>query len=462
MNKTDNTQQIFQSLTIILSVAFLYNITGIFSATFLSQNDIVIVSAFIPEGIALAASLIFGSRVLAGIFIGQLLLAQYEWSNELSALIVSIVNTIEAYIGYKLFYYFRLNRELKKVRDLIGLILIITLVLQPFSALVNNYFLSLIDFISSDIVFTQAIKWWTGNIMGQILFTPMLLILYSNRKHLKIKYIALAITLPLIFNYILQVYIEIDNISLLLLITLPISIYIAMRDLSYGIIVSVSLAIGYTYFSHLDIGPFIKDANPLNNILNLNYFILSHVLLVLLIGIIFRDKEEAISQLQSMAHYDYLTGLPNRHLLREKIQHSAIMATDYHQKSAMCYIDLDGFKDVNDTYGHHVGDETLKLVVERVKNLMKQQDTLIRLGGDEFLLIIADIHNDNSLDRKLQELLKSVREPMCIDNYTINISFSIGVSICPEHGTTVKELMTQADNAMYKAKELGKNQIYYA
>ena len=453
---------IFTNINIALAIALLYNITGLISATVLSQNSIVVVSAFIPEGIALASALIYGYRVLPGIFLGQLLLAQFEWSNSSASMLIATVNTLEAYIGYKLFYKFELNRELKHLKDLIGLVILSILILQPIAAILNNYALYLAHVINSDMIWNHTILWWTGNIMGQILITPMLLLVYANKHTLRYKYIILAILAPLAYNYLIQRYFDITNVSLLLLLTLPIGIYVAIKDITYATIVATSLSIGYTYLTHLDIGTFAQDQSPIDNIINLNYFILSHVLLTLLIGILFKDKEHAINELKSMAHYDYLTGLPNRHLLREKIQHAVIMASDYHQKSAICYIDLDGFKDVNDIYGHHIGDETLQSVVQRVKLHMKSQDTLLRIGGDEFLLIISEISDNDELDKILNNLLKDVRKPMKIDNKTIDISFSIGVAICPTHGVTVKELMSQADSAMYKAKEEGKNRIIYA
>jgi len=366
---------IFNTIIIALLMALLYNITGLISATLLSQNSIVIVSAFIPEGIALAGALIYGYRVLPGIFLGQLLLAQFEWSNSLASILVATINTLEAYVGYRLFYKLELNRELHHLKDIVGLVILSALILQPIAALLNNYILSITNIITSDMIWSHTILWWTGNIMGQILITPMLLLIYANKNNLKYNYILLAILAPLAYNYLLQTYFTINNVSLLLLLTLPIGIYVAIKNITYGVIISVALAIGYTYLTHLDIGTFSQDQSPIDNIINLNYFILSHILLTLLIGILFRDKEQAINDLKSMAHYDYLTGLPNRHLLREKIQHAVIMASDYHQKSAICYIDLDGFKQVNDIYGHHIGDETLKTVVKRVKLHMKPQDT---------------------------------------------------------------------------------------
>jgi diguanylate cyclase (GGDEF)-like protein len=459
MKKDEN--KILQTLGLILLMAFAYNATGIISASWLSQDAIAVISAFIPEGIALAGVLIFGTRIIPGIFIGQLLLAQFEWSNSFASFGIALTNSLEAYIAYKLFYRFNLHRDLKTLRDSIGLFIIIVFIAQPFATIINNLILNYTHIISSDEFIRNSISWWFGNIMGQILFTPMILLIHSNQKNINIKYLLLFVITTSLYNYIIQTYLQVNNISLLLLLTLPVSIYIASRNLVYGVVVSVSFAMCNTYITHLNMGIFTQEPSPIDNIIDLNYFILSHIILVLLIGTLFREKEEAITELKSMAHFDYLTGLPNRHLLREEIHHSVVMANDYHQQSAICYIDLDGFKQINDTLGHHIGDETLKNVVSRVQPHLETKDVLLRIGGDEFLLILNDI-KDEHLDNRLTSILKSVQEPMPIHNHNVNISFSIGVSMCPKHGTTVKDLMSTADNAMYKAKELGKNCIYYA
>jgi len=458
--KTKETH-IFQSIAIALMMAFAYNITGIISTTVLSQNTIIVISAFIPEGIALAGVLIYGYRVLPGIFIGQLLLAQFEWSHALNSFAIASVNTLEAYIAYKLFYRFNLRRDLSRLKDITALFILIIFILQPIASLTNNFIMYISGIIHSDEFLKNSFLWWFGNVVGQIIFTPLLLLFYAHRKDIKPQYIISTIIITIIYNYIIQIYLHIENISLLLLLTLPISIYLSTRDILYGSIVSVSFAISCIYFTHINIGVFAQDQSPIDNMMNLNYFILSHIILVLLIGTLFKEKEDAINELKSMAHFDYLTGLPNRHLLREEIHHSVLMSSDYHQKSAICYIDLDGFKKINDTLGHHIGDETLKHVVSRIQPFMETKDVLLRIGGDEFLLILNEIREDE-VHTKLNEILLSVQKTMHIENHHINISFSIGVAICPQHGTDVKSLMNAADNAMYKAKELGKNCIYYA
>jgi diguanylate cyclase (GGDEF)-like protein len=181
-----------------------------------------------------------------------------------------------------------------------------------------------------------------------------------------------------------------------------------------------------------------------------------------MVGTLFREKNQAIQALKSMAHYDYLTGLPNRHLLRERIHHSIYLAQRYNRENVICFIDLDGFKAINDTYGHHTGDMLLKEISSRIKTLSGQEDDLLRIGGDEFLLILNSIKKKSELEMFLQTLLENIASIKNIEGHSITISSSIGVAFCPSNGTTVKELMEAADNAMYEAKEQGKNCFLYA
>ncbi|HHO65617.1 MAG TPA: GGDEF domain-containing protein [Epsilonproteobacteria bacterium] len=213
---------------------------------------------------------------------------------------------------------------------------------------------------------------------------------------------------------------------------------------------------------HLGIGTFAHSFSEVDNVINLNFYILSHVIMVLLIGVLFREKEDAISHLKSMAHYDYLTGLPNRHLLREKIHHTVYLAHETHCENAICFIDLDGFKAINDTYGHHAGDQLLKEVVYKLRTFTYGDDELLRLGGDEFLIIFNQVGNIDAFKGKLDAILDAVSSIERVDSYKINISLSMGISWCPRHGTDVKPLMEAADNAMYEAKRRGKNQYVFA
>jgi diguanylate cyclase (GGDEF)-like protein len=419
-------------------------------------------SPFFPEGFALAGALIFGKRILPGIFIGQIFLALYNHSTLDFAIIISAGNTLEAFIAYKLFQYFKFNSNLHEVRDFFGLLFLIVFILQPISSLIGNSTLYFSGILPSTQFINSTFFWWIGNSLGQILLTPVLLLIYHNKEQIKLKYTIVVIVVTMALSYFFQIYLDVNNTSLLLILTLPATIYLATVNITYASISSMLLASTSLYFAQNNIGTFSCDSSVVYNILNINYFMASHIFLVLFVGILFKEKEDAIHSLESMAHYDYLTGLPNRHLLRQEIHNTAYLCHEKNKQSAICFIDLDGFKEVNDTYGHYIGDNVLKKIVEIVKPFTNAEDAFLRIGGDEFLIIFNSITSKEEIDEKLIKILLEVSKSMFIDGHKINISFSIGVSFCPEHGTTVQELMNASDNAMYKAKEEGKNRFVYA
>jgi len=174
-----------------------------------------------------------------------------------------------------------------------------------------------------------------------------------------------------------------------------------------------------------------------------------------------KNYEETI---RYQALYDSLTGLPNRLLLRERIVHEISHAKHTNMKLAVMYLDLDRFKLINDTLGHDIGDKLLKEVAKRFQNCLSSTDTLSRIGGDEFIILLPKIVREEHVAKLANKLLEVTREPFIIDTHEFYISVSIGITIYPEDGETAETLMTNADVAMYRAKENGKNgfQIYTA
>ena len=441
-------------------VAILYFLTGKLDFALFQQDMIVTLTVFIPEGIALAAVLIYGYRVLPGIFLGQLLLAIFSNLSFFPAFSISLINTFEAAIALKLFSYFKLDKMLVRFRDLIGLFLLILLVLQPFSALLGNSVLFLFNAAKESSFLSNLFYWWFGNVMGQLLVTPMLLIIYfSSKKIHYLRYLMVALLFTLL-NYILQIVLGVHNISLMLLVTLSITIYLATVNLPYATVATFSTVGSSLFFLHLHQGAFAFESNNIDQILDVNFFILSNIVIVLIIGVLFREKELANKSLHAMAHYDTLTGLPNRNILDDEINMIVYLYERYAQKSAICFIDLDGFKAVNDTYGHDVGDKLLQEVAKQISKTIRLTDTLLRLGGDEFLLILKDVDKKITQDL-LKRVMQSIHDINKIDNHTINISLSVGVAGCPVNGTTVDELVNAADEAMYKVKNGGKDNIVF-
>ncbi len=163
---------------------------------------------------------------------------------------------------------------------------------------------------------------------------------------------------------------------------------------------------------------------------------------------------ELNAKLQHMAFHDVLTGLPNRALLIENLAHACAVNKNF---IAICYLDLDHFKPINDRYGHHVGDMLLKELAVRLQNILREDDIIARLGGDEFVLIFSDLQKINQIDKIAERTLLTIAIPYEIAGHKHHVSGSIGVTIYPTDNSSPEILIRHADQAMYHAKETGKS-----
>ncbi len=180
-----------------------------------------------------------------------------------------------------------------------------------------------------------------------------------------------------------------------------------------------------------------------------------------LFGIIDESKNtelrEANRKLWSQAHSDPLTGLPNRPLLEDRLNQALAAAQRSGRKVGVLFIDLDRFKPVNDNYGHEVGDRVLRAVADRMSGMVRDADTLARVGGDEFVVVLTSIRNEEEALAKAGELIEAVAAPFHDEDRTIHIGCSIGIAMYPEHAQDSGLLRQMADQAVYAAKANGRN-----
>ena len=172
----------------------------------------------------------------------------------------------------------------------------------------------------------------------------------------------------------------------------------------------------------------------------------------------YKEKEERISH---MAYHDNLTDLPNRALMEDRVNLEINHSERTKTKFAIIFIDLDRFKHFNDTYGHARGDQLLQEVAKRLSNVIRTEDTVSRLGGDEFIIMIRDVGNIDTISRIAQKILDSISKDFSVENDLFNITPSIGIAMYPDDGNECEELIHNADTAMYHAKELGRNNYQF-
>ncbi len=174
------------------------------------------------------------------------------------------------------------------------------------------------------------------------------------------------------------------------------------------------------------------------------------------------ERKYAEQNLKRLAHNDPLTNLPNRNLFKDRMQYAIANARRNKQKFYLMFIDLDHFKAINDTYGHITGDQILKHVARRLTACTRENDTIARIGGDEFAVILTNIANQQHTKVIAKKILSLLSDPYIIDNNRLTLSASIGITQYPDDGKTINDLLKKSDNAMYNAKSRRNNFEFFS
>ena len=171
-----------------------------------------------------------------------------------------------------------------------------------------------------------------------------------------------------------------------------------------------------------------------------------------------KDSEE---RLYYLAHYDHLSRLPNRLAFHDRLHQAISSARRSKNEVAVMFLDLDGFKQVNDTLGHNAGDEVIREISARLGLAMRESDAIARFGGDEFTVLLAEVEAREGVEVAAQKIIEAVSEPIHIENTVAQVTTSIGISLYPQDSDDIDTLIRQADMAMYAAKESGKNKYLF-
>ncbi|MED2009044.1 diguanylate cyclase [Brevibacillus borstelensis] len=173
------------------------------------------------------------------------------------------------------------------------------------------------------------------------------------------------------------------------------------------------------------------------------------------------ERKQLETQLEFMAYHDVLTGLPNRRLLLDRMQQAMSQATRKGNQLAVLYLDCDYFKEINDTWGHDVGDEFLRVLAKRLTSCVRDVDTVARLGGDEFVLLLTSLDTAEEAAKVASRVLEALKKPFLIQQHRFHLTMSIGIALFPNDGPDSSQLLCHADKALYRAKEAGRNQFCF-
>lgn len=211
---------------------------------------------------------------------------------------------------------------------------------------------------------------------------------------------------------------------------------------------------GSDYYVELVASPLFDDSDNCAGIIESSRDITEHIKLT-------NELQNQVKLTEHRATHDYLTGLPNRALFMDRLE-QAIRDTKRHQTDlALFFIDLDYFKEVNDTFGHHIGDKVLQEVCKKFKLKIRENDVLSRLGGDEFTIILKDFKNTEDISVIANKFIKIFEKPIIVDGNELQLSASIGISVYHGGYESGDKLLQHADAAMYRAKENGKNSFEF-
>jgi diguanylate cyclase (GGDEF)-like protein len=173
------------------------------------------------------------------------------------------------------------------------------------------------------------------------------------------------------------------------------------------------------------------------------------------------ERKQVEHKLQEMATHDFLTGLPNRALLLDRFSIAVALAHRNKARLAVMSLDLDNFKYINDTLSHDAGDQVLKVVSTRLTGIIRASDTLARVGGDEFILLMPETYHPENAAAVAQKILESFTKPLSINSHQLHLSTSIGIAIYPEDAEDLETLTKKSDAAMYYSKSYGRNQFKF-
>jgi diguanylate cyclase (GGDEF)-like protein len=167
--------------------------------------------------------------------------------------------------------------------------------------------------------------------------------------------------------------------------------------------------------------------------------------------------EHATLQMSFKAERDFLTGLPNRALLTDRLAQSIALAKRHLKRLAVLYVDLDNFKDINDSFGHSIGDQLLQSAASRLERCIRHSDTVSRHGGDEFIVLLSEVESAEDAACVSEKLITAMAKPHLIGEHPLHVTLSIGISLFPDDASDAETVLTNADTAMYHAKRAGRN-----
>ncbi len=443
----------------IVLLAVLYALLAWVVLGFFSANGVISV-LWPSSGLSLAALLLGGMRLWPGILLGALVANLVAGSPAPVAIAIAVGNTLEAVTGLLLLTAGKgFDRQLSTTSDYFRLVLLAGCISTWVSAVIGTGSLLLSGFLSPSDYWQNLQFWWMGDALGVVLFTPLVLIwrhrpdwLVAERLVEVVLFFGLAFLAgQVIFLDWLHGWFGDINRGFWMFLFASVA---AVRFGQHGALLIVGMTVIQALTGAARGSGFFDDDMARTQLVNF----WGYTVILLVVGM---AQATAIRQRENQAVTDSLTRLPNRLWFQHQLRRDLTRARNSGRRLALLFIDIDRFKDVNDTLGHHVGDVLLELTATRLREFIRRPATVARLGGDEFTVILPELKDSAHAGQVASQILASLNEPFHVGNEQIYVSGSIGITFFPDDGRSAADLLRHADQAMYTAKGQGRNRFSF-
>ncbi|MCA1925787.1 MAG: EAL domain-containing protein [Thiobacillus sp.] len=447
--------------------ALAYWLAAFLSLKFSTYVAGVAAAVWLAAGIAAFASLRFGAAGVLGVLLGS-----FAANSLILPPGLALVIGCGAALGAALMAYLvRHLSPFSAALDYVDSVAKFALVLAPLGAAVSAVVGTAALYGFGILPFEQIGRafwvWWLGDILGIYLVAPLLLTasrwdLLPATRRARIEGLALMLAMLLLTRLLLQYEVPMRPAEIVLFVMLPGVLWAALRfsitGASLAIFLAASIVLGMALVSYGGINPTTSPQDV---------FALQISMIVMALGGLFvasalTERRYSEMRLDMLANHDPLTGLPNRSYFQDFLSHTLARAQREQMQVSLLFIDLDRFKQINDTQGHEVGDQVLRIVAGRLDEQLRADDFVARLGGDEFAVVLTHPATSRAASRVANKLIRALSESFKINQRRYAIGASIGISVYPDDAADANTLLRQADLAMYQAKQRRSGFEYYS
>ncbi|WP_051082049.1 putative bifunctional diguanylate cyclase/phosphodiesterase [Thiobacillus thioparus] len=438
--------------------ALAYALAGWTSLKITAYAANVVAVVWLAAGIGAMASLRFGMAGVVGVLLGSFALNSQILPPEAAFRLALGAAAGAAVIGYLPRYLPPFSSTLDYVSSVAKFSLVAAPLGCAVSALAGVFSLGLFDHLHSDLVWRTLGVWWLGELLGVYLIAPLLLTasrwdLLPTNKGARLEGLVLVLGMLLLTRVMMEYAEPLRPAEIVLFVLLPGVLWAALRFSVTGASVAIFLAALIVLGVSLVSFGGLTSATMPRDVFALQISMMTMALGGLFVSAALTERRYSEMRLDMLANHDPLTGLPNRSYFQDFLGHALARAQREKLQISLLFIDLDRFKHINDSQGHEVGDQVLRVVANRLDEQLRADDFVARLGGDEFAVILMHPPASRAASRVARKLLKALAESFKLERRRYAIGASIGISVYPDDGLDANTLLRQADLAMYQAKQ---------